>query len=264
MKMPALFVGHGSPMNAVEDNDYTREWQRIGKAYKPKAILMISAHWYTDGQKTQDDKHPRKIDDMYGFPRDLYDLEYPALGDKALTEDIIASLPESVVVDNTWGGLDHGTWSVLIHMYPEADVPVVQLSVDYTKKPEEQFEVGRAIGHLRDKGYMIIGSGNVVHNLRMINPSLDGPDPRAASFDDYIEAAIRSGDFDQCVHYLDFGDAAKYSVPTPDHYYPLLNILGAASTGNKSADNSAKINVEVFNKSYDMGSLSMTGYLFKD
>lgn len=252
MRMPAIFVGHGSPMLAIEDNDYTREWKAIGKQFKPKAILVISAHWYTSGNRTQDEPKPKKIDDMYGFPKALYDLEYPVNGDQALTDEVEKLLGDEVVVDNSWG-IDHGSWAVLVHMYPDVDIPIVQLSVDGTKSPKEQFELGQKLSVLRDRGYMILGSGNVVHNLRRIDPNTKGAFDWASDFDDYIEKAIRDRDYKRCIDYLAFGEASRLSVPTPDHFYPLLNILGAVKEEDK---------LTVFNKGYDMGSLSMTGYLF--
>lgn len=252
MRMPAIFVGHGTPMNAIEHNQFTKEWEKIGQKFKPKAIIMISAHWFTQGTLTQDNKNPEKINDMYGFPDELYTMDYPAVGMKVLTKEIVKSLGESVTVDRN-RGIDHGAWSVLVHMYPKADIPVVQLSVDRTKTPQEQFEIGKKITHLREHGYMIIASGNVVHNLGRLNPEANKPHPWASSFDDYIEAAIRRNDFDKCINYLEFGEAANLSVPSPDHYYPLLNILGAVRSDDQ---------VTIFNKGYDMGGLSMTGYLF--
>lgn len=254
MKMPAIFVGHGSPMNAIESNSYTDQWRLIGEKYKPKGIVVISAHWYTSGNKTQDDLEANKINDIYGFPRGLYELAYPARGNREMTQAITESLGKEVIIDNSWG-IDHGTWSVLLHMYPNADIPVVQLSVDRDKRPEEQVQVGKKIAGLRNQGYMILGSGNVVHNLRMINPDLSDGSQWAQRFDDYIENAIRSSNYEACIDYSKLGDASQYSVPTPEHYYPLLNVLGAVSKEDV---------VTVFNKAYEMGSLSMTSYLFDE
>lgn len=253
MRMPAIFVGHGSPMNAILNNEYTENWAKIGREFKPKAILMISAHWYTDQTLTQNQENPEKTNDMYGFPEALYTMTYPVHGDSILTERIQSTLGEAVTIDNSWG-IDHGAWSVLVHMYPKADVPIVQVSVHKGKSPEEQFELGIKLKGLRDEGYMIIASGNVVHNLGRLNPNLDGAYPWASEFDDYIEEAIMSGAYDKCIQYLEFGEAARLSVPTPDHYYPLLNLLGAVV---------AEDCVTVFNKGYDLGSVSMTSYLFQ-
>lgn len=254
MRMPAIFVGHGSPMMALEQNIYTEQWKTIGQKFNPKAILVISAHWFTSGIRTQDEIKPKKINDMYGFPEALYNMEYPAIGNKTLTEKILQLLGNDVKVDNSWG-IDHGSWSVLVHMYPKGDIPVVQLSIDRTKTPQEQFQVGQRISSLRDQGYMILGSGNIVHNLRRIDPTLKEPFSWASSFDDYIEEAIRNKDYDKCINYLDFGEASRLSVPTPDHFYPLLSVLGTVNEEDQ---------LTVFNKGYDMGSLSMTGYIFNN
>lgn len=253
MRMPAIFIGHGSPMNAIEHNQYTEEWDKIGQRYKPKAILMISGHWFTKGNLTQNETLPRKVNDMYGFPQELYTMTYPAHNSPHLVEEIFAALGEGVAIDNSWG-LDHGAWSVLAHMYPEADIPVVQLSVDRTKSPKEQFEVGRQLAHLRDLGYMIIASGNVVHNFGEMNPSMTSPLPWTKAFDDHIEASIVAKDYDACINYLDFGTAARLSVPTTDHYYPLLYLLGAVVEED---------HLSIFNKAFIFGSFSMTSYLFE-
>jgi len=252
-KMPAIFIGHGIPTNAIQQNDYTETWRKIGEKYKPKAILMISAHWFTKGLLTQDNNQPEKINDMYGFPQELYDLTYPVYGDVSLTRAIKVAFGDGVTINNQWG-IDHGAWSVLVHMYPNADVPVVQLSVDRTKNPKEQFDIGKKIANLREQGYMIIASGNVVHNLRKINPALTGPYPWASAFDDYIENAIRSNDYNKCIDYLSFGEPAQLSVPMPDHFFPLLNLLGAVDEEDQ---------LTIFNKGYELGCLSMTGYLFE-
>lgn len=253
MRMPAIFVGHGSPMMAIEENTYTEQWKQIGQQFKPKAILVISAHWYTNGNRVQDEEKPRKINDMYGFPEALYKMEYPVTGDQLLTKELQELLDKDLVVDNSWG-IDHGSWAVLVHMYPRGDIPIVQLSLDRSKNPQEQYLIGQKISALRDKGYMILGSGNVVHNLGLIDPSLKEPYLWASSFDDHIEKAIRERKYEVCVNYLEFGEPARLSAPTPEHYYPLLNVLGAVREQDE---------LSVFNKGYDMGSLSMTGYVFQ-
>ncbi len=252
MKMPALFIGHGTPMNAIDHNKFTQEWSRLGKRYEPKGIIMISAHWYTRGLYTQNEEHPEKINDMGGFPKELYDLEYPVKGSQTIANEIMAKLGSKVTIDNSWG-IDHGAWSVLTHMYPSADIPVVQISVDRSKSPQEQFEIGQDIRAMREHGYMIIASGNIVHNLRKISPKSDEPYPWAKMFDDYIEDAVLSRQFEKCVNYLDFGEASTLSVPTPDHFYPLLCLLGTVFPTD---------DISLFNKDYVMGSLSMTGYVF--
>lgn len=252
MRMPAIFVGHGSPMNAIEENEYTRAWAEIGKKYRPKAIALISAHWYTEGLITQDEDMPKKINDMYGFPKALYDLAYPVHGSKELSNEIVGLFQDEIYVSQKWG-IDHGAWSVLVHMYPNADIPVVQISVDATRSAREQFDLGRQLSELRDKGYMLLGSGNVVHNLRKIDPRSVGASDWALEFDDYIKESIEQRTFDRCIDYANFGKSASLSVPTPDHYFPLLCVIGAVSS---------KDELRVFNRGYSMGSLSMTSYEF--
>jgi 4,5-DOPA dioxygenase extradiol len=252
-KMPVIFVGHGSPMNAIEDNDFTRTWEALGKRLpRPKAILAVSAHWYTDGTLTSDAEHPRMIYDMYGFPRALYELKYPVTGSAELTQSIKALLEDGVTIDNGWG-IDHGTWSVLCKMYPKADIPVVQLSVNARATAQVHYEIGRKLAQLRTEGYLILGSGNVVHNLALISWEMTEGYPWAQTFDDYVKSAILEGRHDDVVHYERAGDSAKKAFYTPDHYFPLLYALGASD---------AEDQVEVFNDVCLMGSMSMTGYLF--
>lgn len=252
MKMPVIFVGHGSPTNAIESNVYTAKWHEIGKRFNPKGILMVSGHWFTQGLKIQDEKHPNKINDLYGFPKELYDLVYAVEGDHELTSKVKEALNIDIEVDNHWG-IDHGAWSVLVHMYPKADIPVVQLSVDRNRSAREHFELGQQLKKLRDEGYMIIASGNVVHNLSKINWNLTEPYEWAKAFDDKVEELVRISDYDNLVNFRQFGQNADYSVPTPDHYYPLLYALGASAETDT---------LEVFNKDFDYGSLSMTSYMF--
>ncbi len=252
MKMPAIFVGHGSPMNAIEDNKYSNTWKKIGKRFQPKAILMISAHWYVNKTATQDAADPNQIYDMYGFPDELFQLKYSARGDKKLTATVLEELGDSVVIDNSWG-IDHGAWSVLVHMYPDASIPVVQLSVNRSKSPQEQYDLGVKLAHLRELGYMIIASGNIVHNLRLVNFGQNEPFDWAIRFDDYIEKAITAREFDKCISYT-LEPSSKLAVPTPDHYYPLLTMLGTTGKDDQ---------ITVFNKGYEYGSLSMTGYIFE-
>ncbi len=249
--MPVAFVGHGSPMNAVEDNPYSRGWRSIAeKIPKPEAILMISAHWYVEGTRLQTDEHPKTIYDFYGFPKELYDVEYPAPGTAALAEKVRRLVPDSSA-DNSWG-IDHGAWSVLRWMYPEADIPVCQMSVDGSLTPQQVFETGKLLRPLRDEGVLVIGSGNVVHNLRLVDYS-GGAYDWAQQFDAAIRTAIEGKDFDKAVHYDSAGESARLSVPYPDHFYPLLYILGAAEETDEA---------EVFNADCVLGSLSMTSYLF--
>lgn len=253
MRMPAIFVGHGSPMNAIQDNAWSRTWQELGQRYTPKGIIMFSAHWYVKGLKVQKTDLLKKIDDMYGFPQALYTLRYPAQGSPKLGNAALERLGTRCEVDNSWG-LDHGAWSVLVHMYPDADIPVVQVSIDRDGSPRAQFEAGQALADLREEGYMIMGSGNVVHNLRMLDPSRRQPFDWASSFDDTIERWIMNGEYGRCVDDYARLDSASAAVPMPDHYFPLLAVLGAVGPEDAA---------RVFNKSYDLASLSMTGYVFE-
>ncbi len=251
--LPVLFVGHGSPTNAIEDNVFTAAWKRLGQEMqKPKAILSVSAHWYTRGTKTSDVKQPRLIYDMYGFDKKLYQVRYPAPGAKDLVPQIQSLLPCSVQIDNEWG-IDHGTWSVLVHMFPKADIPLVQLSVDLGASPEVHYQIGQSLQPLRKHGVLILGSGNVVHNLHRISWDMKDGYPWAKEFDRYIKEAILSGRHEDAIHYQRAGQPAEEAFYTPDHYYPLLYILGASSDSDR---------VTVFNEACVMGSLSMTGYLF--
>jgi 4,5-DOPA dioxygenase extradiol len=241
-------------MNAIEQNAFTMAWQALGKTVNPKAILMVSAHWFTRGTWTQDEAHPKVINDMYGFPKPLYEVNYQVEGDAMLTQQVKRCLGDIVDINNGWG-IDHGAWSVLVHMFPKRDVPVVQLSIDAQKTPEAHFEIGRKLSALRDDGYLIMGSGNIVHNLRKVDFHRGDGEAWADAFDLKIRDAILAGDYETCVQYKQFGELAALAVPTTDHYDPLLYCLGAARSDDM---------VEVFNDARVMGSLSMTGYVFKE
>lgn len=254
MRMPVIFVGHGSPMNAIEDNSFTETWKAIGKRLpKPRAILAISAHWYTEGTRTSDAIEPRTIYDMYGFPPELYALKYPAQGSPELTERIKEILGDLVNVDNSWG-IDHGTWSVLCRMFPEADVPVVQLSINYKATPDAHFKLGETLEKLRDEGILILGSGNIVHNLGLINWQMPNGYPWAHEFDDYVKANIERRTFENVIYYERAGDCHKKSFYTLEHYLPLLYVLGCVDGDDE---------IEIFNDACLMGSMSMTSYLFE-
>lgn len=251
MSMPVIFVGHGSPMNAISDNIYTQTWRQLGQKINPKAILMVSAHWFTKGTYTQDEEEPKIVNDMYGFPRELYEVGYQVKGNQALTSAIIKSVSKPIQISNDWG-LDHGAWSVLCHMYPDRNIPVVQLSVDALSSPEDHYKIGRELGGLRDLGILIIGSGNIVHNLRVSDMSkVDGYEWNQG-FDSQIKEVILAKDHHKVLAY-DQMEGAKLAVPTTDHFDPLLYTLGAAGTVGQ---------VQVFNESHIMGGISMTGYLF--
>lgn len=230
-KMPAIFVGHGSPMNAIEDNEFSRAWEKQAAFLpKPRAILCISAHWETEGTKITAQKYPKTIHDFAGFPRELYAVRYPAPGSPELARDIMESTGYAhISPDSSWG-LDHGAWSVLRRMYPEADIPVVQLSLDRTKPPEFHYELGRALRPLRDRGILIVGSGNLVHNLRLVCFE-DRAYDWALEFDRTASILIASRDHDPLIHYEKLGKAAELSIPTNEHFLPLLYILGVQEEG---------------------------------
>ena len=234
--MPAIFLGHGNPMNALQTNDYTRAWAAIGTNIpRPKAILSISAHWYNSGTAVTAMQTPRTIHDFGGFPRELYEVEYPAKGDPALADSIRAMLSScSVYLDDRWG-LDHGTWSVLCHIYPKADVPVVQLSIDRTKPASFHYEIGKKLAALRDEGVLIMGSGNIVHNLRAYawgQPLVD-PYDWAVRFEKQVRELLLAENDGPLINYENSGDDAMQSVPTPDHYLPLLYVIGCRKRGEK-------------------------------
>lgn len=251
-KMPVIFIGHGSPMNAIEDNQYTKGWEKIAAQLpRPEGILAISAHWFTKGTRIMDEEHPKMIYDMYGFPKELYEVKYDAPGSPKLAHDTGAMLTKGAQVDNSWG-FDHGTWSLLCRMFPKADIPVYQLSIDYKADPEDHLRMGKELRALRDQGVLIMGSGNVVHNLSKVDWSMVGGYSWAEEFDGYVKERILRGHFNGVVEYHRAGEAARLSFQTPEHYYPLLYVLGAATDADE---------VRVFNDSCTMGSLSMTSYL---
>jgi len=236
--MPAIFFGHGNPMNALAANNYTEGWRRIGLDLpKPKAILSISAHWFVPKTALTETSAPKTIHDFGGFPRELYEVQYPAAGKPELARHIqrlLAPLPVSL--DQSWG-LDHGTWSVLRHVYPNADVPVVQLSIDETRPASFHFEIGKKLATLRDQAILIMGSGNLVHNLHTYGWGRQIPDPYdwAIRFETSARQMIISGDYDSLINYEGLGPDALLSIPTPDHYFPLLYILGCRRDGEAVA-----------------------------
>lgn len=230
MKMPVLFIGHGSPMNAIADNSFTRMLNGLeDKIPTPKAILCISAHWMTEGTWVTQMSSPKTIHDFYGFPQTLFDVRYPAPGDPLMAEFIRASVPDPRINgDQEMWGLDHGTWSVLKHMYPKAKIPVLQLSLDLSQPPAYHFELGQKLKTLREQGVLIVGSGNIVHNLRQIKWEEDAKSyDWALEFDEYVKKQIIERDSKSLLT-AQTTSAGRLSVPTPDHYYPLLYTLGAA------------------------------------
>lgn len=235
--LPSYFIGHGNPMNALLTNTYTEGWTRVGRETpRPKAILAISAHWFVPGTGVTVSTAPRTIHDFGGFPRELYEVRYPAPGDPALArrvEQLLAPVP--VVLDDSWG-LDHGTWSVLTHAYPGADIPVVQLSIDETRPAAFHFEIGRRLAPLRDEGVLILGSGNLVHNLHAYAWGRHAPDPYdwAVRFEAEAKAMMVAADYRPLLEYEKLGPDALLSIPTPEHYLPLLYVLGTRQEGEST------------------------------
>lgn len=232
--MPAIFFGHGNPLNALQKNDWTEGWANIGRSIpRPRAVLSISAHWYLPATMVTAMAKPRTIHDFGGFPRQLYEVEYSAPGDLELARRIQEVLaPLAVTLDRHWG-LDHGTWSVLCHVFPEADVPVVQLSIDETQQPAFHFEIGKLLTPLRDEGILIVGSGNLVHNLHTYAWGKHLPEPYdwAVRFETTARDLMKAGDFEPLVNYETLGRDALLSIPTPDHYLPLLYVIGSQREG---------------------------------
>jgi 4,5-DOPA dioxygenase extradiol len=226
--MPAVFIGHGSPMNTLAHNEYTQAWSTLGRAVpRPTAILAISAHWYIRGTAVTAMQVPRTIHDFGGFPQALFDFQYPAPGSPALAQRVRELLaPLNVRADDGWG-LDHGTWSVLAHVFAQADIPVVQLSMDATQPPAFHYELGKRLAPLRDEGVLMVGSGNVVHNLGLLNWK-DGARAFdwAVRFNDTVRDRVLRSEHPPLVDYASLGDDARMSIPTPEHYLPLLYILG--------------------------------------
>ena len=227
--LPAIFFGHGNPMNAIVENDYTAAWRRVGERIaKPRTVLSVSAHWFVPGTGVTVSAVPQTIHDFGGFPRELYQVQYPAPGDPGLARRVREILdPIPVDLDDS-RGLDHGTWSVLKHVYPAADVPVVQLSIDETQPASFHFEVGRRLAPLREDGILIVGSGNLVHNLHAYAWGRHTPEPYdwAVRFESRARELILSGDSALLIDYESLGKDALLSVPTPDHYLPLLYVIG--------------------------------------
>jgi 4,5-DOPA dioxygenase extradiol len=236
--LPAIFFGHGNPMNALLENSYTEGWRRIGEQTpKPKAILSISAHWFVPETGVTVSTTPKTIHDFGGFPRELYQIQYAAPGEPDLARRVQAMLaPLPVGLDNSWG-LDHGTWSVLRHVYPQADVPVVQLSIDETRPASFHFEIGRKLAPLRNEGVLIVGSGNLVHNLHTYAWGRHMPDPYdwAIRFEKDAKEMMLAGEYKPLIEYEKLGREALLSIPTPDHYLPLLYVLATMQQGEEIA-----------------------------
>ena len=253
-KMPVLFLGHGSPMNAIEDNIFVKAFQELGNSIPtPKAIICVSAHWFTNGTMVTAMDVPATIHDFGGFPKELYEVQYNAKGERELaktTKEILK--PIEVKLDYDWG-LDHGAWSVLKHLYPKADIPVIQLSIDYRKGPEYHFELAQKLKNLREKGVLIVGSGNIVHNLGLLDfPNLNKEN---YGFDWALESKnkindwIIDGDLKSLIDYRNKGRAINLSIPTPEHFLPLIYALGLKQKSDS---------ISIFNDQMVGGSISMT------
>lgn len=252
--MPVLFLGHGSPMNAIEENEFVAGFRKVGQSIpRPNAILCVSAHWETKGTFVTAMEHPRTIHDFGGFPQELFKVQYPAPGSPELANETASLVTQTKVgLDQTWG-LDHGTWSVVKHLYPKADVPVIQLSLDYTQAPQYHYDLAKELASLRRKGVLIIGSGNMVHNLRMV--AWDKLNTAGYAYDWATEANERmkeyiiKGDHAKLIHYTSQGRAFNLAIPSPDHFLPLLYTLALKNE---------KDNLSLFNDKAVGGSLTMT------
>ncbi len=258
-RMPVLFLGHGSPMNAVSDNEYRRSWQALGadfgsKLPRPQLILCISAHWLTEGWWLTAMAQPKTIHDFGGFPQELFDQQYPAPGDTAAAQAISQAVRQRASaplgLDMTEWGLDHGTWSVLKPMFPEADIPVIQLSMDYSRAPEDHYALARQLKALRQRGVLLVGSGNIVHNLRQMQRGAAAHQAYdwALEFDQTIGGYVQQGNLDALQNFLKLGQVAKIAHPTHEHYLPLLYAAGAVDAGEP---------MRFFNTSFQGGSISM-------
>ncbi|MGN6804126.1 MAG: 4,5-DOPA dioxygenase extradiol [Ginsengibacter sp.] len=255
--MPVLFVGHGSPMNGIEDNEFSKRWEEMGKQIPvPSAVLVVSAHWFTKGTRVTAMDFPPTIHDFGGFPQELFDVEYPAPGHPALAKETASLLQSAhVELDHDWG-LDHGAWTVVRRMYPESNIPVLQLSIDYTKDARYHYELAKELYALRKKGVLIIGSGNMVHNLRMISwAKMDEPGygyDWALTMNEKFKQLIAEGDYQPLINYENLGPESRLAIPTPEHYLPLMYSLGLKDS---------KDNISFFNDKAMAGSLTMTSVL---
>jgi len=249
--MPAIFFGHGNPMNAIGQNGYTDAWAEIGRSIpRPKAILCVSAHWYIPAVAVTAMPKPRTIHDFGGFPRELFEVQYPAPGSPELAARVQELMGDGVIADDRHWGLDHGTWSVLVHVFPEADIPVVQLSINEAETAAFHYQTAKRLSALRDEGVLVIGSGNLVHNLHTYAWGRHNVDPFdwALRFEDKARELILADDHEPLIEYESLGRDAMLSAPTPDHYLPLLYILALKRDGE-----SVSFPVEGF----DGGSISM-------
>lgn len=257
-RMPVLFIGHGSPMNAIQENDFTRMLNELGKTIpRPRAVLVVSAHWMTEGTWVSGMEHPRTIHDFYGFPQELFEVQYPAPGDRSVAELIQARITDfKINLDHEMWGLDHGTWSVLRHIYPAADIPVLQLSLYMERGADYHFKLGQKLRGLRDEGVLIVGSGNVVHNLRQMNWETHSPPHGwAVEFDQWIKEKLLKRDFTAITKSFLDTEAGRLSNPSLEHYYPLLYAIGASTPEDE---------LEFHFEEVHNASISMRSFSFKD
>lgn len=250
-----LFIGHGSPMNGISHNQFSDYWKKLGKEIdQPIAVLVISAHWYTNGTRVTAMDFPETIHDFGGFPSALYQINYPAPGNPGLAQDIKTLITSAITLDHEWG-LDHGTWCVVRHMYPEANIPVIQLSIDYTKSASEHYQLAKELQSLRKKGVLIIGSGNMVHNLGRV--AWDKLSDASYGYDWTLEmnekfkSLILNEDHQKLIQFERIGEGARLAIPTPEHYLPLLYTLGLKQKGES---------VSIFNDVAIGGSITMTSF----
>ncbi len=251
-RMPVLFVGHGNPMHAIQNDTITETWGSVGKALpKPQAIVVISAHWLTSGTHVTAAKKPETIYDMYGFPPELYEVRYPANGDPKIAKEIVDYLRYETFLDAN-RGLDHGTWSVLVHLAPKADIPVIQISLNVNQSLPELYDFFASLKPLREKGVVFIGSGNIVHNLRMVNWQDDSTFDWALEFDDAITKALEAKDMQLLTKPQKMGIITQYAVPTDDHYRPLIAALALTNSDEQFT---------YFNDVFELGSISMRSFI---
>jgi len=257
--MPVLFIGHGSPMNIISNNDYTKSLVKVAKELPtPKSILVVSAHWLTNGTYVTCDTKPKTIYDFYGFPNELYNLSYPSPGAATEANLTIKTVKSTKIKCGNWG-LDHAAWAVLKHMYPEANIPVFEISLDYSpynnwipKTLEYHYKLASELAPLREKGILIIGSGNIVHNLGLIDFDTDAkPFDWAVKFDEKIKQNLVSGNHEPLINYLDLGKEALYAVPTQDHYLPMIYTIGLQKKGE---------NLKFIHEGFQNGSVSMRAF----
>ncbi|MGF1922954.1 MAG: 4,5-DOPA dioxygenase extradiol [Bacteroidia bacterium] len=250
--MPVLFMGHGSPMNGIEINEFSSKWMEIAQRIPtPSAVIVVSAHWFTKGTRITAMDFPPTIHDFGGFPQALFDVQYPAPGSPQLAEEAARLIkPTDVVLDHDWG-LDHGAWSVIKHMYPLANIPVLQLSIDYTKDARYHYDLAKELSALRSKGVLILASGNMVHNLRMVNWEMmnGGGYDWAIEMNERFKSLILNGDHQELINYEAMGSAARLAIPTPEHYLPLMYTLGLQNPHEEAT---------LFNDKAIGGSLTMT------